>query len=192
MFRDARPRSIPHRSAPQALFSFSERTLPAKLKSGRITPELTPENPLPEVSGGFSLHAWQETPEQAGRIGSRNLTRPYVRRSLARQSVGSWLWNCPRSGERGYEKNVRVFVFGGCLTASVYAWPLAHGLPAIPIPLAPDDREVSLDLQAVFDGAYDRAGYDYSVDYRRPVTPPLNKAESKWARSLLKAQAKKK
>ena len=78
------------------------------------------------------------------------------------------------------------------LTASVYAWPLAHRLPAIPIPLALDDREASLDLQAVFDGAYDRAGYDYSVDYRRTVTPPMSKAEAKWARSLQKGRAKKK
>ena len=77
------------------------------------------------------------------------------------------------------------------LTASVYAWPLAHRLPTIPIPLALEDREVSLDLQAVFDGAYDRAGYDYSVDYRRTVSPPMNKTETRWARSLLKAQAKK-
>ena len=71
------------------------------------------------------------------------------------------------------------------LRADVYAWPLAHRLPAIPIPLAAGDREVSLDLQAVFDGVYDRAGYDYSLDYRQPVSPVLSEVESQWVASVM-------
>ncbi len=74
------------------------------------------------------------------------------------------------------------------LHADVYAWPLPHRLPTIPIPLSPGDREASLDLQAVFDGLYDRAGYDYSLDYRRPITPPADKATAKWVREVLKPQ----
>ncbi|MFM9965587.1 MAG: DUF4058 family protein [Planctomycetaceae bacterium] len=74
------------------------------------------------------------------------------------------------------------------LRADVYAWPLPHRLPTIPIPLSPGDREASLDLQAVFDSVYDRAGYDYSLDYRQPIQPPLDKATAKWVRGLLKPQ----
>src|SRR5207244_2356124 len=52
---------------------------------------------------------------------------------------------------------------------AVYAWPLRHPLPAIPIPLAGGDPDAFLDLQAAFTSAYDRALYSYSLDYRRPV-----------------------
>jgi hypothetical protein len=73
----------------------------------------------------------------------------------------------------------------------VYAWPLNHRLPTIPIPLATDDREVPLDLQAVFDTVYDRAGYDYTINYTRPIVPTLNESETFWAGELLKTQAGK-
>ena len=70
-------------------------------------------------------------------------------------------------------------------TFSVYAWPMNHRLPTIPIPLDPGDREVSLDLQAVFDTVYDEAGYDYSLSYRREISPPFSEAEMQWVKSLL-------
>lgn len=34
---------------------------------------------------------------------------------------------------------------------------------------------------------YDRARYDYLLDYKRPVEPPLNEADAAWAQSLLGA-----
>ncbi len=47
------------------------------------------------------------------------------------------------------------------------------------------DREVTLDLQAAFDTVYDEAGYDYSLNYRREISPPFSDAESSWVKSLL-------
>lgn len=76
------------------------------------------------------------------------------------------------------------------MKVDVYAWPLNHRLPVIPIPLATGDREVSLDLQAVFDGVYDRAGYDYSLRYDHAVVPKLNKPETRWVNGLLKNRSK--
>ncbi len=73
--------------------------------------------------------------------------------------------------------------------AKVYGWPLAHRLPVIPIPLAHDDPDVSLDLQAIFNLVYDRAGYDYILDYGLDVSPPFSEFEKKWTAELL---AKKK
>ncbi|HQZ63460.1 MAG TPA: DUF4058 family protein, partial [Planctomycetaceae bacterium] len=70
-------------------------------------------------------------------------------------------------------------------TFAVYAWPMNHRLPTIPIPLDPGDREVTLDLQAVFDTVYDEAGYDYSLSYRREMSPPFSDEESTWVKSLL-------
>ena len=62
-------------------------------------------------------------------------------------------------------------------------WPirLPQRLPSIPIPLKPEDPDASLELQTVLDTAYDRAGYDLSVDYSRDPTPPLPKEWEAWA-----------
>lgn len=69
--------------------------------------------------------------------------------------------------------------------ASVYGWRMAHRLPTIPIPLAQNDPDVELDLQAVFDVVYDRAGYDYTLDYTLDVAPAFSETEKKWAAGLL-------
>jgi hypothetical protein len=53
------------------------------------------------------------------------------------------------------------------------------------VPLLGDDPDVSLDLQVAFEAAYDRAGYDYSLDYRRPVEPPLSDADAAWVQEVL-------
>lgn len=66
-------------------------------------------------------------------------------------------------------------------------WPilLTQRLPVIPIPLLPEDNDVDLDLKAVFDSAYDRAGYDLVVDYRRPPVVGLDEANALWAAEWL-------
>lgn len=69
--------------------------------------------------------------------------------------------------------------------ADVYAWRLQQPLPSVPIPLAVDDQEVTLDLQAVFSRVYDDFGYDYSLDYAQPVEPPLSDADAEWAERLI-------
>ena len=60
----------------------------------------------------------------------------------------------------------------------VYGWRLLSRLPVIPIPLAGNDPDVKLDLQQAFTLVYDRAGYDYALDYQQPVTPALTEAEA--------------
>jgi hypothetical protein len=67
----------------------------------------------------------------------------------------------------------------------VYPWTLRDRLPTIPVPLADGDPDVSLDLQGAFTTTYDRAGYDYALDYRLPVEPSLEAAAADWARSIL-------
>jgi len=61
--------------------------------------------------------------------------------------------------------------------AEVYGWSLADPLPRILIPLSIEDPDVPLDLQAAFNLVYDRAGYDYAIDYKQPVIPPLSDTE---------------
>ena len=67
----------------------------------------------------------------------------------------------------------------------VWPVPLRHRLPQFPIPLAAGDPDVPLDLQGLFDAVYDRAGYDYSVDYGQGAVPALSQEDASWARALL-------
>jgi hypothetical protein len=41
------------------------------------------------------------------------------------------------------------------------------------------------DLQEVFTTVYDRGGYRYLLDYRRPVEPPLKDEDRVWVEDLL-------
>lgn len=65
----------------------------------------------------------------------------------------------------------------------VYAWTLRDPLPTLPIPLAEPDADVPIDLQSVFTTAYDRAGYDYVLDYAAAVEPPLSRGNVRWVKS---------
>jgi len=64
-------------------------------------------------------------------------------------------------------------------------WDLKDVLPTIPIPLKGRDEWVKLDLQAVFNTVYERGGYRYLLDYRRPVEPPLKDEDRVWVEDLL-------
>ena len=58
------------------------------------------------------------------------------------------------------------------------------------MPLAGDDPDVALDLQSAFTTAYDGAGYDYSLDYRRAVEPALSDPDRAWADQVRAASAR--
>ena len=68
----------------------------------------------------------------------------------------------------------------------LFALPLRQRLPAIPIPLRKTDRPVALDLQAIFDEAYQNGRYD-DINYTQPPEPPLDPKDETWADALLKA-----
>lgn len=73
--------------------------------------------------------------------------------------------------------------------ADVWASTLRERLPTIPIPLAGEDPDAALDLQAALQSVYDRSGYDYSIDYEHGTVPPLNAVDEAWAASLLHPSA---
>lgn len=68
-----------------------------------------------------------------------------------------------------------------------WIWPirLFQRLPVIRIPLRGEDPDAQLDLQAVLNAAYDRAGYDAVIDYTRDPTPPLKPDAAIWARERI-------
>lgn len=43
-------------------------------------------------------------------------------------------------------------------------------------------------MQSLFTALYDRAGYDYDLDYQRPPVPPLSQAAQHRAQALLEAR----
>ena len=72
-------------------------------------------------------------------------------------------------------------------TAEVWPCTLRQSLPTLPLPLADADPDATLDLQAVFDTVYDRAGYDYSLDYTRALEPPLAPEDAAWVQTITRS-----
>ena len=66
-------------------------------------------------------------------------------------------------------------------------WPiqLDEHLPAVPVPLLPDDADVSLDLQQALTNVYDLLGYDLAIDYSGPPELPLRPDQAAWAEKCL-------
>jgi hypothetical protein len=62
----------------------------------------------------------------------------------------------------------------------VYAWPLRHALPAIPIPLLAPDPDAWIDLAAVFGTTYERGRYARSLDYASPPAVSLGDETRRW------------
>ena len=72
----------------------------------------------------------------------------------------------------------------------IYTATLAKRLPKFKVPLAPDDRDTLLDLQAAFSRAYDLGSFAAQIDYKGPPPPdvPLNDEQRKWIDDTLKQQ----
>ena len=70
-----------------------------------------------------------------------------------------------------------------------YPIPLVSRLPAIRIPLRPQDRDVLLRLQPLVDQAYKNGRY-YDLDYAEPLDPPLGADESAWLQQRLQSLGK--
>jgi hypothetical protein len=61
-------------------------------------------------------------------------------------------------------------------------WPayFSEPLPPIPIPLAPPDADISLDLQPFVEAIYARSRYERDINYRQPLNPAPSQAETAW------------
>lgn len=63
---------------------------------------------------------------------------------------------------------------------------LAQPLPRVAVPLGPHDRDVVLDLQAVFTQCYDNGAYAEALDYSAPLSALVSEEQSAWVESLLR------
>jgi hypothetical protein len=65
---------------------------------------------------------------------------------------------------------------------------LMKALPRFKLPLARDDRDLVIELQAVFSRAYDLGDFGAKIDYKLSPTPTLKDADRQWLHTLLKKQ----
>jgi Protein of unknown function (DUF4058) len=102
-----------------------------------------------------------------------------------------------RGGERwpaGREPRAeyRVVLSRAGARPAAQVWPvgLRDHLPVVPIPLSGTDPDVALDLQSVFDHAYDDAGYRRFVPHEQaPPEPTLSKKDLRWARGRIASRS---
>jgi hypothetical protein len=68
----------------------------------------------------------------------------------------------------------------------VYPRSVDQPLPRIRIPLAGDDPDVRLDLQAALAEAYEAGSYRERIAYHAPCQPPLDREVQAWADRLIR------
>jgi hypothetical protein len=101
-----------------------------------------------------------------------------------------------RAGERSLPSpplrpsDYRITVSRGDDRSRARYWPVSvrQALPVIGIPLKGEDADAPLDVGAVLQTSYDRAGYDETIKYGKPPSPPLRADDAKWANQLLRAK----
>ena len=71
----------------------------------------------------------------------------------------------------------------------IIGWPWRAAFPSIPIPLLPEDGDLIVDVQAVFQSAYEPSFYDRRLPYDQPLVPPLSAADETWVRQRLGERA---
>ena len=62
-----------------------------------------------------------------------------------------------------------------------YSWRVRERIPLINVPLRAPDADVTLDVQAALEQAYQDAGYALMLRYNEPCQPALNAADQQWA-----------
>jgi hypothetical protein len=70
----------------------------------------------------------------------------------------------------------------------IYTTTLQKRLPRFKIPLAADDRDTVLDLQAAFSRCYDQGNFSASIDYTREPPPKLPEDDAHWLGEVLRLQ----
>jgi hypothetical protein len=68
----------------------------------------------------------------------------------------------------------------------IYGVPLQRRLPRVAIPLTPEDRDVPLDLQAVFARCYEEGPYPELLRYNGPPPGAMTPDEVTWCDNLLR------
>jgi hypothetical protein len=70
-------------------------------------------------------------------------------------------------------------------------WPVRfqRPLPTIPVPLAKPDPDIPLNLQPAIEAIYQRSRYERSIDYSKPLSPPLSPEAAAWLQQQLQSRS---
>jgi hypothetical protein len=91
---------------------------------------------------------------------------------------------CPSEAVSTYRTTVRL---APGRVAYLYPMSLRQPLPEVAIPLRPDDKKLRLDLQSLFQRAYEIGGFSRGIDYGQPADPPLEAEDAEWVKDLIAA-----
>jgi Protein of unknown function (DUF4058) len=70
--------------------------------------------------------------------------------------------------------------------ADLYPFTLREAMPSFALPLEGSEAEPVVVLQEIFDGLYDRAGFDLAIDYGKPIPKPqLSTEETAWMEKIV-------
>ncbi|MCT7973244.1 DUF4058 family protein [Laspinema olomoucense] len=72
--------------------------------------------------------------------------------------------------------------------ADLYLFNLPETIPTFPLPLRSGDTEPLIDLNQLLNHLYDRAGYDFVIDYQTEPIPALAESEAAWVDAQLREQ----
>ncbi|NET57239.1 MAG: DUF4058 family protein [Symploca sp. SIO2E6] len=70
--------------------------------------------------------------------------------------------------------------------ASWYPFDLQDRIPTFPLPLRSPDSEPIIDLRALLNQVYERAGYGFVLDYSTAPVPSLSKRSQVWMDTMLR------
>jgi Protein of unknown function (DUF4058) len=65
--------------------------------------------------------------------------------------------------------------------ANLYGFNVRDAIPTFTLPLQHQDIEPIIDLHALLDMVYDRAGYAFAIDYNQKAVPSLSDADQAWS-----------
>ena len=143
---------------------------------------LSPSN---KIAGSTGRKAYLDKQEEL-RLGGVHLVEFDLLRT-GTHTTSIPLWRLQKvAGSFDYHISVRV----SSQRDRLYAAPiqLADRLPSIAIPLDRDVTPVMLDLQPLFDRAYDTGRYGLLLRYDQPPDPPLTPEQTAWANEILRTK----
>jgi hypothetical protein len=103
--------------------------------------------------------------------------------------AGDWLAlmspeRCDPAAESPYRAIVRT---GQRARGYLFPMTFRQPLPDVPVPLRPTDTPAALPLQKMVDTVYEDGRYGQTIDYGKPPTPPLDRADREWAEQWLRS-----
>src|SRR4028118_821736 len=90
--------------------------------------------------------------------------------------------------DKDIEVSYRILVSRGNqrLLADLYLFNLPDMISLFPLALRAGDAELIVDLQGLLNGVYDRAAYNFRIDYTAAPLAALSETDAAWADVLLR------